>query len=74
MRTSIGNQDDDEEPYATDYARGQAVKIVDSPFADFDAVVEYIDYEKRKVRVSVSFFGRPTPVDLNYKQVQKLGH
>ncbi len=51
---------------------GQAVKIIDGPFADFEGVVESINQEKGKVRVRVSFFGRETPVELDFLQVEKL--
>jgi transcription termination/antitermination protein NusG len=51
---------------------GQAVKIVDGPFADFEGIVDNINQEKGKVRVRVSFFGRETPVELDFLQVEKL--
>jgi transcription termination/antitermination protein NusG len=53
-------------------APGQAVKIVDGPFADFEGIVESINQEKGKIRVRVSFFGRETPVELDFLQVEKL--
>lgn len=53
-------------------APGQAVKIVDGPFADFEGIVDNINQEKGKVRVRVSFFGRETPVELDFLQVEKL--
>ncbi len=51
---------------------GQAVKIIDGPFADFEGIIETINQEKGKVRVRVSFFGRETPVELDFLQVEKL--
>ena len=53
-------------------APGQAVKIVDGPFADFEGIVDNINQEKGKVRVRVSFFGRETPVELDFLQGEKL--
>lgn len=54
------------------FSRGQSVRIIDGPFADFLGVVDDINYEKGKVRVLVSFFGRETPVELDFLQVEKL--
>jgi transcription termination/antitermination protein NusG len=53
------------------FAVGEVVRIIAGPFADFDGVVEDINYEKSRLRVSVSIFGRPTPVELEFGQVQK---
>ena len=54
------------------FTEGEAVKIVDGPFADFLGTVETIDKEKGKVRVLISIFGRETPVELDFLQVAKL--
>jgi len=54
------------------FTRGQSVRIIDGPFADFIGVVDDISYDKGKVRVLVSFFGRETPVELDFLQVEKL--
>lgn len=54
------------------FTKGEAVKIVDGPFADFLGSVESIDESKGKVRVLVSIFGRETPVELDFLQVSKL--
>jgi transcription termination/antitermination protein NusG len=58
--------------YKTTFSVGEAVKIVDGPFADFLGTVDSIDEEKGKVKVLVSIFGRETPVELDFLQVSKL--
>jgi transcriptional antiterminator NusG len=58
--------------YKTTFSIGEAVKIIDGPFADFLGSVEGIDQEKGKVRVLVSIFGRETPVELDFLQVTKI--
>jgi transcriptional antiterminator NusG len=54
------------------FSKGEAVKIVDGPFADFLGTVDSIDEAKGKVKVLVSIFGRETPVELDFLQVSKL--
>jgi transcriptional antiterminator NusG len=54
------------------YLVGEAVKVIDGPFNDFDGVIEEINDEKKKLKVMVKIFGRRTPLELNYNQVQKL--
>jgi transcriptional antiterminator NusG len=54
------------------YQKGQAVKITDGPFTDFEGVVDAIDQERGRVRVLVSFFGREAPVELDFLQVTRL--
>lgn len=58
--------------YKTTFSVGEAVKIVDGPFADFLGSVDSIDEAKGKVKVLVSIFGRETPVELDFLQVSKL--
>ncbi|KPN73995.1 transcription termination/antitermination protein NusG [Neisseria sp. 74A18] len=51
---------------------GQQVRVNEGPFADFNGVVEEVNYERNKLRVTVQIFGRETPVELEFNQVEKL--
>ena len=54
------------------FSTGETVRITDGPFSGFTGVVEEINSEKNRMRVSVEIFGRPTPVEIEFTQVEKL--
>ena len=55
---------------SNEFKVGDPVKVTDGPFADFTGFVNEVNNEKQKVKVSVSIFGRPTPIELNFLQVE----
>lgn len=72
VRRILGRVEDssDEEVIDIPYREGDVVKVVDGPFTDFAGVVDNINFEKRKLKVMVSIFGRSTPVELDFLQVE----
>ncbi|MDP8098571.1 transcription termination/antitermination protein NusG [Pasteurella atlantica] len=61
----------DKPKHKTTFQPGELVRVTEGPFADFSGTVEEVDYEKSRVKVSVSIFGRATPVELAFNQIEK---
>ena len=61
----------DKPRHKVEFMVGEYIRVKDGPFADFNGTVEEVNYEKNKMRVSVTIFGRATPVELEFAQVEK---
>jgi transcriptional antiterminator NusG len=57
---------------AVPFKEGETIKIIDGPFNDFTGVIEEVNEEKKKLKVTVKIFGRSTPVELSYMQVEEI--
>ena len=68
----LGPQEDAPRTLLT-YEVGEKVKVNDGPFEDFDGLVEFVDDANQRLKVTVSIFGRETPVELEFTQVSKQG-
>ena len=64
-------QGTDKPRHKVEFMVGEFIRVKDGPFTDFNGTVEEVNYEKNKMRVSVTIFGRATPVELEFGQVEK---
>jgi transcriptional antiterminator NusG len=60
-----------DDTYATPYIVGEEIKVIDGPFNTFTGVIEEVNVEKKKLKVMVKIFGRKTPLELSFMQVEK---
>ena len=67
----VSESGEDREMISIPFKVGDSIKIIDGPFLDFSGFVQEVNNEKQKLKVSVSLFGKPTPLELDYLQVEK---
>jgi transcriptional antiterminator NusG len=72
MLGKVDELSETEEQVAIPYVVGETVKVIDGPFNGFNGSVEKVNEEKRKLEVMVKIFGRKTPLELSYMQVEKV--
>ena len=66
-------EEGDAQVVVADFTRGEDVRVIDGPFASMDGKVEEVNAPRAKLRVLVTIFGRPTSVELDFTQVERLG-
>lgn len=73
IMSQMGAADGEKKPKPrVEFEIGQQVRIIEGAFADFNGLVDFVDYERNKLRVSVQIFGRETPVELEFAHVEKI--
>ena len=66
----VGENGEDREAISIPFKVGDPIRVIDGPFLDFSGFVQEVNNEKQKLKVSVSLFGKPTPIELDYLQVE----